>query len=301
MEQRDTKGQRRRGMSSGFVWIRNIAVIVILFAAFQVWGTSLLEHHTQTDLAGQFQKDNAATPADDRPYGLIPPTTPVVRQPAGSVIARIQIPAISLNQYVVEGATTGDLEKGPGHYTGTAVPGQAGNVAIAAHRTTFGAPFGRLNDLRPGELILLTTTAGEKLGYSVFQTPKFVSPTDKAFLDDFGDNRLTLTTSNPKYSAVQRLVIVARLVQPSANATTTPVPPTGPPPRPIAAVQTAGWNLNQLPLVVLIAALLVLLGLAYRRPSKDRRLLTVLILGPIWIAGLYLLFQALTNVLPSTL
>jgi sortase A len=288
-------------MATGFTWIGAIAVIVILFAAFQVWGTSLLEHHTQTDLAVQFNKDTAAIPSDDRPYGLIPATTPVVRQPAGSVIARIRIPAIAVNQYVVEGATTGDLEKGPGHYTGTAVPGQAGNVAIAAHRTTFGAPFGRLDELRPGELILLTTTAGEKLGYSVFQTPRLVSPTDKAFLDDFGDNRLTLTTSNPKYSAVQRLVIVARLVEPSANAITTPVPPTGPPPGPVPAAQTTGWNLPQLPLALLIAALLVLLALAYRRPSKDRRLLTILILGPVWIAGLYLLFQALTNVLPATL
>jgi sortase A len=288
-------------MSTAFTWIANLALIVILFACFQIWGTSLLEHHTQTDLAGQFNKDTATTPSDDRPYGLIPATTPVVRQPAGSVIARIQIPAIRLNQYVVEGATTGDLEKGPGHYTGTAVPGQAGNVAIAGHRSTFGAPFGRLDALRPGQSIVLTTTAGEKLRYSVSETPKLVSPTDKAFLADFGDNRLTLTTSNPKYSAVQRLVVVARLEKPSTNATAAALPTPGPPPGPVPTAQTAGWNLNQLPLAVLIAVLLVLLGLAYRRPSKNRRLLTALILGPIWIAGLYLLFQALTNVLPATL
>jgi hypothetical protein len=50
-----------------------------------------------------------------------------------------------------------------------------------------------------------------------------------------------------------------------------------------------------------MVALLVLLGLAYRRPASRRRLLTLLILGPIWIAGLYLLFQAMTNVLPATL
>jgi sortase A len=288
-------------MSTVFTWIATLAVIVILFACFQIFGTSLLEHHTQTDLAAQFNKDTATTPSDDRPYGLIPATTPVVHQPAGSVIARIQIPAIAVNQYVVEGATAGDLEKGPGHYTGTAVPGQAGNVAIAAHRTTFGAPFGRLDDLRPGQLIFLTTTAGQKLVYSVFQTQRLVSPTDTSFLADFGDNRLTLTTSNPKYSAVQRLVLVARLEQPSTNATAAALPSPGPPPGPVPSDQTAGWNLNQLPLALLIAALLVLLALAYRRPSKDRRLLSVLILGPIWIAGLYLLFLAFTTVLPATL
>ncbi len=295
------KKRRRRRVSVGFAWVRNIAVIVILFAAWQVWGTALVQHHTQSQLARQFLKDTGTTPADDRPFGLLSGTKRVVGPPGGSVIARIRIPAIDVNQFVVQGTTTGDLEKGPGHYMGTAVPGQAGNVAIAGHRTTFGAPFDRLDELHPGQSILLTTTAGETLVYDVAERPKIVSTTDTAILDDAGDNRLTLSTSNPKYSAVQRLVVVALLEQPASGSTTTPTPTAGPPPGPLTDAQTSRWNLDKIPFVALMVALLVLLGLAYRRPSSRRRLLTVLILVPIWIAGLFLLFQALTNVLPATL
>ncbi len=295
------KDRRRRRLSVGFVWVRNIGAVVILFAAWQLWGTALLQHHNQTQLAGQFHKDTGSTPADDRPFGLIAGTTRVVGPAAGSVIAQITIPAIGLSQYVVQGTSGADLEKGPGHYRGTAVPGQAGNVAIAGHRTTFGAPFGRLNELHPGESVVITTTRGEELTYVVSRTPTLVAPSDTAILDDAGDDRLTLSTSNPKYSAAQRLVVVAMLEQPSSNSTTTPPPPAGPPPGPLSDTQTSSWNWHDAPLAVLIGALLVLLGLAYRRPSRGRRLLTVLILGPIWIAGLALLFVAVTSVLPSTL
>ncbi len=293
--------ERRRRLSVGFVWVRNIAVVVILFAAWEIWGTSLLEHHTQSQLAGQFRKDTGTTPADDRPFGLLPGTKDVTGPAEGSVMAQIRIPAIGVDQYVVQGTTTGDLEKGPGHYMGTAVPGQAGNVAFAGHRTTFGAPFGRLNQLHRGQSIMLTTTAGETLVYDVTERPRIVPTSDTAVLDDAGDDRLTLSTSNPKYSAVQRLVVVALLEQPASGSTTTPAPPAGPPPGPLTDDQASRWNLGRIPFAVLMVALLVLLGLAYRRPSSRRRLLTVLILGPIWIAGLYLLFQALTNVLPATL
>src|SRR6202043_1570314 len=80
----------------------------------------------------------------------------------GTVVAEIQIPAIGVNQYVVEGTTESDLSKGPGHYIGTAMPGQAGNVAIAGHRTTNGAPFNRLDELKLGGPIDITTTSGPK-------------------------------------------------------------------------------------------------------------------------------------------
>jgi len=288
---------RRRRLSRVFAWVRNIGVIVVLFAAWQIWGTSVVEHHTQTELARQFQKDTTVSPGDDRPFGLLASTTAVTGPEQGSLMARLRIPAIGVDQYVVQGTSTGDLEKGPGHYRGTAVPGQAGNVAIAGHRTTFGAPFDRLDQLRRGEQIFLTTTAGETLTYAVSAPPAVVSPSDRAILDDFGDNRLTLSTSNPKYSAAQRLVVVARLDQPSVTG---PSPTSGPPPGPLADTQTAGWNPGRLPVVALIVALLVLLALTYRRPSR-RRVLVSLGVGAVWIAGLYLLFVALTNVLPATL
>jgi sortase A len=296
----------RRRLTRAFAWVGNIGVIIILFAAYQLWGTAVLEHHSQSQLALQFKKATGTTPSDDRPFGLLASNRRAPAPPEGSVTAQLRIPAIGVDQFVVEGTSTGDLEKGPGHYRGTAVPGQAGNVAVAGHRTTFGAPFNRLDELGPGDRITLTTTAGETLTYTVSRLPRIVSSSNVAVLNDFGDDRLTLTSSNPKYSAAERLVVVAVLDQPSPTApgsSTASVPPpeAGPPPGRVADPQTTGWNLHRLGPAGAIAALLLLLALAYRRPSRGRRLLTVLILGPVWIAGLALLFVALTNVLPPTL
>lgn len=126
-------------------------------------------------------------------------------------------------------------------------------------------------------------------------------------LNDFGDNRLTLITSAPMYSATRNLVVVAVLAPTSTQAqaggttTATPAPKPGPPPGPLAQTHTGSWNLGHLPLAVLVVALLVLLGLVNRRPRHRRRLGSVLILGPIWVAGVYLLFATLSSVLPSTL
>jgi sortase A len=303
----EDKRRRRRRLSRVFAWVRNIGIVVVLFAAWQVWGTAVAEHHSQTQLSSQFDKDATATPPDDRPAGLIDSTTNVATAPEGTVVAQIQIPAIGVRQFVVEGTSTSDLEKGPGHNVGTAVPGQAGNVAIAGHRTTFGAPFNRLHELRPGEQITLTTTAGERLTYAVSGAPRIVSPSDVAILRDFGDDRLTLSTSDPKYAGAHELVVVALLRHPSptapsgSGATAAPAPTVGPPPGKLVDMHTAAWNPDRLPPVVLVVVLLVLLGLVYRRPQRGRRLLAVVILGPIWIVGLYLLFAAVTNLLPATL
>jgi sortase A len=302
-----TEKKRRRRRSRALAWGRNILAIVVLFVAWQVWGSALVEHHSQTELSHQFAHDAGTSPATDRPFGLIRSAAKAAVPPEGSVIGRIQIPAIGVDQYVAEGTSSGDLEKGPGHYMGTAVPGQAGNVAIAGRRTTFGAPFGRIDELHPGESITLTTRRGEVLIYSLSGLPRTVSASDVSVLTDFGDNRLTLVTSAPRYSATSNLVVVAVLVPTSIRAqaggttTATPAPEAGAPPGPLAETHTGSWNLHRLPFAVLLAVLLVLLGLANRRPRHRRRLGPVLVLGPIWIAGLYLLFVALSNVLPSTL
>ena len=96
------------------------------------------------------------------------------------------------------------------------MPGQAGNVAIAGHRTTHGAPFNRLAELAIGDPIYLTTSSGQQLTYIVSAVPVPVSPRDVSVLNNFGDNRVTLTTCNPEYSAVQRLIVVAAYLPPGA-------------------------------------------------------------------------------------
>ena len=297
---------RRRRLFTVFSWVGTIGAIVVLFAAWQLWGTGLVHHHDQQRLAGQFRALVALNTAavGHASLGLLPGDRDEAVPRAGTVTARLQIPAIGLDQYVVEGTSTGDLEQGPGHATGTAVPGQAGNVVLAGHRSTFGAPFGRLGELRPGESVIVTTTLGQRLTYLVSAGPTFVTPGDTAILDNFGDDRLTLSTSDPRYSAARRLVVVARLHEPTAASSTGPLAthPVGGPPGRLAASDTAGWNLSHLPLVLVLVAALVLLAVLYRGGARRLgRLGTVLVFVPLWAAGIYFLFQLLTDLLPATI
>lgn len=133
------------------------------------------------------------------------------------VMARLVIPAIAVDLLVHEGIDA-DTLRGPvaGHYLSTELPGQAGNAALAAHRTTHGAPFFRLDELSPGDSVFVTTFQGafeyQVIGQSIHE------PDDVEILDDFGDNRLTLTTGHPEYSNRQRLVVVGELVGQPAHA-----------------------------------------------------------------------------------
>ena len=125
-------------------------------------------------------------------------------------MAHLNIPDIGVDKIVIEGVALGDLKRGPGHYPETPLPGQPGNAAIAGHRTTYGAPFNRINELDRGDEILVTTVQGA-FRYEV-SDQLIVSPSEVGVLDDFGDNRLTLTACHPKYSARQRIIVVAALV-----------------------------------------------------------------------------------------
>jgi sortase A len=294
-----------------FAWVRNAGVALILFAVWQVWGTSLSQHQAQDSLHQQF-----AAHVQETPLKSTTSTTPVgptlvaaaVRLPEpaeGSAVAHLRIPAIGVDQYVVEGTAEGDLQKGPGHYIGTAMPGQAGNVAIAGHRTTYGAPFNNLNELAPGDAIDLTTLSGENLDYVVTQPPVPVAPSDVKILNSFGDNRLTLTTCNPRYSATQRLVVVALLREPAgAGVQTSPTPAAQAraKPRPVPSGGSVGWNLTYLPGVLAVLVFIVLLGLANRRAATYYgRRGRWLILVPIWLAATYVLFGLLSNLVPATL
>jgi sortase A len=287
----------RRHLPSFFSWVRNIGALMILFVAWQLWGTAIGQHHAQAALGSQFEaKLHSAKPVPkDAP--LIPATTQVPNAPEGTVLASIVIPALGVSQYVVSGTGPSDLDKGPGHYTGTAVPGQAGNVAIAGHRTTNGAPFNRLDELKLGDPIDITTTTGRKLTYLVSQNPVAVSPGDVAVLNDFGDNRLTLTTCTPKFSAAQRLIVVAELK--------TSVPSSGrqrPHSYDVQLQAVAGWNWGTLPVILAELALLVGLGLMNRRLAGAYGAVgRWLILTPIWIFALFIFFQSLTGFLPSAI
>jgi sortase A len=291
------RDQRLRTAFVAFGWVRNVGLILLLFAAWQLWGTSIEHDHAQQALGHQFQSQVQESRPHPVQAPLVSADTRLPPPAEGSVVARLQIPAIGVDQYVVEGTTEADLAKGPGHYVGTSQPGQAGNVAIAGHRTTYGAPFNRLDHVAVNDRIILTSTTGRALTYIVSQAPVAVSPRDVAILNTGSDSRLTLTTCNPKFSASQRLVVVGLLSSPRAAV------PTAVRPNIVHVVaDSTGWNVGYLPLALLILALLVLLGLANERASVVYgRVGRWLVLSPIWAAGLYFLFVALTKLLPANL
>lgn len=140
-----------------------------------------------------------------------PPRRVVEREPLrGDAIAKLEIPAIGVSEYVVEGTDTESLRKGPGHYPETPLPGGRGTSAIAGHRTTYGAPFRDLDDLRRGDRIIVDMPDGRYV-YAVERTA-IVDDQDLSVLDDVGYRRLVLTACHPLYSAEQRVVAFARYV-----------------------------------------------------------------------------------------
>jgi sortase A len=138
-----------------------------------------------------------------------PPRRVVERRPLeGDSIARIEIPEIDVDEFVVEGTDTASLRKGPGHYPETPLPGEAGTTAIAGHRTTYGAPFRKIDQLERGDRIHVDMPDG-RFVYRVERT-KIVDDQDLSVLEPVGRQRLMLSACHPLYSAAQRVIVFAR-------------------------------------------------------------------------------------------
>jgi len=149
--------------------------------------------------------------------------------PLGAAAGQIRIPRIGMKRIFVNGARPQDLEKGPGLYRETLFPGSGRAVAIAGHRTTYGAPFLNIDKLRPGNQIILDMPYG-RFTYTVTHH-EIISPNDWSILE-YGAaeptragrarvkrsrqcngtcEHLVLTACHPKYSAAQRIAVYARL------------------------------------------------------------------------------------------
>jgi sortase A len=127
----------------------------------------------------------------------------------GHALGRIKIPRIGASFVVVQGTGTSDLQKGPGHYPDTPLPGLPGTVAIAGHRTTYLAPFRHVDELKPGNTIVL------EMPYAQFtyvvQRTRIVKPTALWITQSVGYDRLVLSACHPLYSASHRIVVFAKL------------------------------------------------------------------------------------------
>ncbi len=128
----------------------------------------------------------------------------------GSAVAVLEIPALGLHQMVVEGTSAADLMNGPGLMPGSALPGSPGNSVIAARRVTFGAPFGSLASLRPGDRIKTIDGAGT-FTYRVTKV-RTVGAGQRDVVVPTADNRITLVTSNSSLITSGRLVVQGELV-----------------------------------------------------------------------------------------
>jgi len=198
---------------------------------------------SQDDVPVIFGVAATAAPVDD-PTKL-PGWKFEVPPPRGEALGQIEIPIAGIDWVLVEGVNPDDLRKGPGHMPGTAMPGQYGNAVISGHRTTYGAPFGNLDRLVPGERFTVETLIGVHT-YEVVSV-EVVRPTDTWVVQPREGAWLTLITCTPKYSSRQRLIVFSKLVDgPNAALVAAhfgtdyppPVPPDGAAPLPVPILST---------------------------------------------------------------
>jgi sortase A len=199
-------------------------LILLLFVVYEVYVTDWITAQRQDELAEELyaEWESGATDPADR------------RTDVGDAFAVLHIPRLGEDyaQVVLEGATEATLRQGPGHYEGTALPGQPGNVALAGHRVGKGAPFLELDTLRPGDPIVVETVdswfvyrvLGDTATGDFTADPsgipgqhivrpadvEVIAPTPGGGSAPTG-SYLTLTTCHPKFSARERLIIHAGL------------------------------------------------------------------------------------------
>jgi len=295
-----------------------VGTVILLFVAYQLWGTGIAESHSQAVLRQKLDHalhragvgTGAPSTSTTTPGAAVSadpaPTTAVPSE--GTPVGLLQIPKIGVDKVIVEGTSESDLRQGPGQYgipgegPVTSLPGQAGNAGIAGHRTTYGAPFYNLDELAPGDPVVITTTQGV-FTYKVTRSIT-VSPDDTSVMDPSATPELTLTTCTPRFSASSRLVVQAALfssaVSPSAQVTPTTVPP-APAGRPVAA-DLAGSQGDWVPAVWWGGAVLAAMAAIWVSARRGRRArwLVYGVGGAGVLVVLFFFFGAVSPLLPAS-
>ena len=198
-------------------------VFILGYLGWLLWGTDLVNSGIQTAASEQLGSDLAAADPSSESVNSedflggpsdLPETVEYFPEQAvgeGEPFAFLTIPTLGLDGVVVyEGVGVEDLKKGPGHMPSTPLPGQPGNAVISGHRTTYGRPFFDFDLLEVGDLVEVESAAGTHL-YAVREID-VVAPTDVWVIDPRPGGWLTMTTCHPKFSARERLVIWAEMV-----------------------------------------------------------------------------------------
>ena len=221
------------GVGWTLVWL---GALTLGFVAHQLWITTFFAKQNQAELAADLEERFEVAEITEVPYVPVfppgetpPPDDPSIASGAlgslgflqaetvpgdGAAFAEIRIPSLASLEdgwAVVEGVSLSDLRNGAGHMPWTPLPGQPGNSVISGHRTTYGQPFHDLDLVTIGDLIEVETALGTHV-YAVREI-QIVKPTDVWVTHPRSGAWLTLTTCNPKFSARERLIVAAELIE----------------------------------------------------------------------------------------
>jgi sortase A len=199
--------------------------VVLLFAAYEVYVSNYFAHRDQVQVRTALEREwrHGRDPLRALPGGA------VASLPTGQGIANLYIPRLGRDYAwtIVQGTGASALEKGPGHYPFSALPGQIGDFAIAGHRVGKGEPFLNLDRLRPGDPVVVQTRTRWYV-YRVLPATggpdsvpwrQIVDPSDGAVVAPVPGHPamppsarfMTMTTCHPKFTAAQRMVVHALL------------------------------------------------------------------------------------------
>lgn len=268
-------------------------LLLLAFVAYQLWGTGIQQARSQKTLEKQFSYLYPARPTT---------TTVPVMPKEGEVVGKISIPKINVDTWFVAGAKLKDLEKGPGLFADSVLPGQFGNAAIAGHRTSYGAPFENLDQLVTGDEITYTTAQGT-FTYTV--TKSMVVPPSRIDVVKTKDETkavTTLVTCHPKWTSENRLIVSAEL-----SSSHVPLPAT-----PLATITwetleeaSPGWfhDTSRIVPTALWSLGLVLVWILGRRFAGNgwRRVAVVTASSAVFLVVLYMVFENLSGLLPANL
>ena len=224
-----------RGIGQTFI---TAGVVILLFVVYELWVTNIFAHEQQVKVHNQLEKEWAEG-TDPLVTGKL--TLPGGKQgviPTGTGIANLYIPRLGTDYHftIVEGTDDASLERGPGHYADTALPGQVGNFAVAGHRVGKGEPFLNLDHLRPGDAVVVETKSEwyvyrvkgnvqtgdlSDTGADGIPGRQIVSPSDVDVIAPVPDHPgatpteklMTMTTCHPKFTASQRMIVFSALAR----------------------------------------------------------------------------------------
>lgn len=211
-------------------------VLVALFVAYQLFWTNVEAAQAQDrvteELRSSWERTEPLPTLTQAPGAAAVPAAPPRTYATGEGVALLHVPRLGegWNRPVVEGVDAPELSRGVGHYPETVLPGAVGNFSLAGHRTTNGEPFRDLDQMQPGDPVVVETEQGWFL-YTVDAAPLIVLPSQVEVIAPTPSQpevapteaRMTLTTCHPRWSARQRLVVHATLVESRTRAQ-------GPPP-----------------------------------------------------------------------